>query len=38
MSYQELVTTLAEDPEHLEQAYQAALKAGEADRPHGRAR
>ena len=31
MSYQELVTTLAEDPEQLEQAYQAALKAGEAD-------
>jgi hypothetical protein len=31
MSYHHIVTTLADDPEHLEQAYQAAVKAGEAD-------
>ena len=31
MTYQKLVETLADDPEQLEQTYQAALKAGQAD-------
>ncbi len=31
MSYHELVTTLGDDAEQLETAYQAALKAGQAD-------
>lgn len=31
MAYHELVSTLADDPERLEQAYQAAVKTGEAE-------